>query len=92
MDSVIIKVTSEKPTIIVCDLEIFDWLELANGTVLVDYKYLMEQQIKAEADNLLGQSLSIRIPSPPTGRIFGELVLQKRNKRFSSLKRNNMVK
>jgi hypothetical protein len=35
-----------QPDIIVCDLGILDWLELASGTVLVDYKYIIELQRK----------------------------------------------
>lgn len=30
--------------IIVCDLGIFDWLKLDDGTMLVDYGYIMELQ------------------------------------------------
>ncbi len=36
----------EAPNIIVCDLGIYDWLELADGTLLVDYKYIRELQRK----------------------------------------------
>lgn len=36
----------ETPDIIVCDLGMLDWLELANGTVVVDYKYIRELQRK----------------------------------------------
>lgn len=86
MNDVIKKDTSERPTIIVCDLKIFDWLELSDGTVLVDYQYLMELQKKAEADHLFEQNLSIRIQTAPAGRIYGELVLQKSKKCFSSFK------
>jgi hypothetical protein len=30
------------PDILVCDLGSIDWLQLTDGTVLVDYKYIME--------------------------------------------------
>jgi hypothetical protein len=38
----------EKPIIIVCDLGMFDWVELADGIVLVDYRYIGELQRKYE--------------------------------------------
>lgn len=39
---------TEKPKITVCDLGMFDWLELADGMVLVDYLYLWELLRKYE--------------------------------------------
>lgn len=32
------------PNIIVCSLGVLDWLVLANGTILVDYNYILELQ------------------------------------------------
>ncbi len=38
------KIELETPNIIVCSLDVLDWLILANGTVLVDYNYILELQ------------------------------------------------
>lgn len=46
MDDIIIIKTSERPVVVVCDLGVFEWLELPDGIVLVDYRYLMELQKK----------------------------------------------
>lgn len=43
-DVVNLQKQEETQRIFVCDLEIFYWLELADGTILVDFKYLGEMQ------------------------------------------------
>lgn len=35
-----------KTKIIVCDLGELDWIEFANGTVFVDYRYIIELEKK----------------------------------------------
>lgn len=39
-----LKKQEETQRVIVCNLEIFCWLELADGIILVDFKYFEELQ------------------------------------------------